>query len=158
MCAVARRRPPSQAVGQLAVGVSEEKENSVPNKYIYDHHTYEEIFNIWKFWKWLQRGVGRCASLHSAAQDKSYGTYIELVLKTSIASPVCLFVSHLLIVLRPMGLSVLGYQSHLLQRCHPVTVNACGHEGSSHLSPVPALRIFIAMRVRHSYNSSTNND
>ena len=26
--------------------------------------------------------------------------------------------------LRPMGLNVLGYQSFLLQRCHP----ACGHE------------------------------
>ena len=37
-------------------------------------------------------------------------------------------VSHL----RPMVLSVLGYQSQLLQRCHPV--NACGHEGPSHLS------------------------
>ena len=35
--------------------------------------------------------------------------YMELVL----------FVSHL----RPMGLNVLGYQSHLLQRCHP----ACGY-------------------------------
>ena len=29
------------------------------------------------------------------------------------------FLSHL----RPMGLNVLGYQSHLLQRCHPVTVD-----------------------------------
>ena len=33
---------------------------------------------------------------------------------------------------------------------------ACGHEGSSHLSPVHTLRIFIAMQVQHSYNSSTN--
>ena len=41
------------------------------------------------------------------------------------------FVSHL----RPMGLNVLGYHSHLLQRCHP----AYGHEGSFHLSPVLAL-------------------
>ena len=41
-----------------------------------------------------------------------------------------LSVSHL----RPMGLNVLGYQSHLLQRCHP----ACGHYGYSHLSPVLA--------------------
>ena len=56
--------------------------------------------------------------------------------------------------LRPMGLDVLGYQSHLLQRCHP----ACGHEGSSHLSPVLALRFLIAMMMQgqHSYNSSTN--
>ena len=37
-----------------------------------------------------------------------------------------------------MGFNVLGYQSHLLQRCHP----ACGHEGSSHLSPVLTLRFF----------------
>ena len=55
------------------------------------------------------------------------------------------FVSHL----RPMALNVLGYQSHPLQRCHP----ACGHEGSSHLSPVLALWIFIAIQVQHSYNS-----
>ena len=33
---------------------------------------------------------------------------------------------------------------------------ACGHKGSSHLSPVHALQIFIAMQVQHSYNSSTN--
>ena len=34
---------------------------------------------------------------------------------------------------------------------------ACGHKGSSHLSLVHALHFFIAMRVQHSYNSSTNN-
>ena len=45
------------------------------------------------------------------------------------------FVSHL----RPMGLNVLGYQPHLLQRCY----RACGREGSSHLSPVLALRILL---------------
>ena len=37
----------------------------------------------------------------------------------------------------------------------------CGHyhyhQGSSHLSPVHALRFFIAVQVQHSYNSSTNN-
>ena len=33
---------------------------------------------------------------------------------------------------------------------------ACGHEGSSHLSPVHALRFFIAMQVQHSYNSPSN--
>ena len=33
---------------------------------------------------------------------------------------------------------------------------ACGHKGSSHLSPVHALHFFIAMKVQHSYNSSTN--
>ena len=33
---------------------------------------------------------------------------------------------------------------------------ACGHKGSSHLSPVCALQFFIAMQVQHSYNSSTN--
>ena len=38
------------------------------------------------------------------------------------------------------------------QHYHP----ACGHEGSSHLSPVRALRIFIAMQVRHSAYSSSN--
>ena len=53
---------------------------------------------------------------------------------------------------RPMGVNVLGYQSQLLQRCHPV----CGHEGSSHLSPVLALRFFIAMHVQYPYNSSTD--
>ena len=37
---------------------------------------------------------------------------------------------------------------------HPV--NARSHEGSSHLSPVHALRSFIAMQVQYSYNSSTN--
>ena len=50
--------------------------------------------------------------------------------------------------LHPMDLKVLGYQSHLLQRCHP----ACGHEGSSHLSPVLDLRMFIAMQIQHSCN------
>ena len=43
---------------------------------------------------------------------------------------VCLFVSPL----RPMGLNVLGYRSHLLKRGHL----ACGHEIFSHLSPVLA--------------------
>ena len=33
---------------------------------------------------------------------------------------------------------------------------ACGHKGSSHLSPVHALQFFIAVQVQHSYNSSTN--
>ena len=35
---------------------------------------------------------------------------------------------------------------------HPV----CGHEGSSHLSPVHTLQLFIAIQVQHSYKSSTN--
>ena len=34
--------------------------------------------------------------------------------------------------------------------------HACGHKGSSHLSPVHALQFFIAMQVQHSDNSSTN--
>ena len=59
-----------------------------------------------------------------------------------------LFVSHL----RPMGLNVLGYQSHVLQRCHPIY----GHKGYSHLSSVLALRMFITMQVQHSYNSSSS--
>ena len=46
-----------------------------------------------------------------------------------------LFVPHL----QPMGLNVLGYQSHLLQRRHP----ACGHEGPSHLSLVFAYDFFV---------------
>ena len=54
--------------------------------------------------------------------------------------------------LRPMDLNVLGYQSNLLKRCHP----ACGHETSSHLSPVLPSRICFAMQVQHSYHSSTN--
>ena len=33
---------------------------------------------------------------------------------------------------------------------------ACGHKGSSHLSPVHTFQLFIAMQVQHSYNSSTN--
>ena len=62
---------------------------------------------------------------------------------------VCLFVSPL----GTMGLNLLGYDSHLLQRFHL----ACGHEGSSHLSPVLVfLRFFIAMQVQHSYTSSSS--
>ena len=33
-------------------------------------------------------------------------------------------------------------------------IAACGHKGSSHLSPVHALQLFIAMQVQHSYNSN----
>ena len=33
---------------------------------------------------------------------------------------------------------------------------ACGHQESSHFSPVHALRFIIAMQVQQSYNSSTN--
>ena len=33
---------------------------------------------------------------------------------------------------------------------------ACGHKGSSHLSPVHALQCFIAMQGQQSYNPSTN--
>ena len=40
----------------------------------------------------------------------------------------------------------------IINHYHP----ACGHKGSSHLSPVHALQLFIAMQVQHSYNSSTN--
>ena len=65
---------------------------------------------------------------------------------------VCSYSSFVSPSLWPMGLSVLGYESHLLlQRCHP----ACGHEGSSNLSPVLALQNFTALQVQHSYNSST---
>ena len=42
---------------------------------------------------------------------------------------------------------MLGYQSHLLQRCHPVNA-ACGHERSSRLSPILALLIFIAIQFQ----------
>ena len=52
-----------------------------------------------------------------------------------------LFVSHL----REIGPNVLGYQSHLLQRCHP----ASGHEGSS-ISPwFSSYIFFIAIQVQH---------
>ena len=51
-----------------------------------------------------------------------------------------------------ISLTAAGHQrSHLLQCCH----SACGHEGSSHLSPVLALRVFIGMQVQHSYSSSS---
>ena len=66
--------------------------------------------------------------------------------ESSSPSGAVLFASYL----RSMGLKVLGYRSHLLQRCHP----ACGHEGSSHLSAVLALWVFIAKQVQHSYSSS----
>ena len=59
------------------------------------------------------------------------------------------FVLHL----RSMGLSVLGYQSHLLQRCRP----ACGHQGSFFPSlPVSRLTFLVAIQVQHSYNLSIN--
>ena len=60
----------------------------------------------------------------------------------------CLFVSYV----RLIGLNVLAYQSHLLQRCHP----ACGHPRISPSLPGSTLRFFIAMQVQHSYTSSTN--
>ena len=55
---------------------------------------------------------------------------------------------------RSLGVNVLGYTNPpYFKRCHP----AYGQKGSSHLSPVLALRIFIAMvQVQHPYNSSTN--
>ena len=37
------------------------------------------------------------------------------------------------------------------QHCQP----ACGHQGSSHLSPVHAFRILIAIKVQHPCDSST---
>ena len=47
-------------------------------------------------------------------------------------------------------------QSHILQRFHHHPVNACGHEGCSHLSPFLALWFFIAVQVvQHSYSSTT---
>ena len=65
------------------------------------------------------------------------------VLTNLPAGVLFLFVSHLW----PMGLNVLDYHSHLLQRFHPT----CGHEGCSHLSPVLVLRVFTAMQIQHSY-------
>ena len=53
------------------------------------------------------------------------------------------FVVPHLLLLRPMGLNGLGYQSHLLQRCRP----ACGHGGSSHLFSVLA-SVFIRAALR----------
>ena len=52
----------------------------------------------------------------------------------------------------PMSPNVLGYQSYLLQRCRPVWVT----KDLPRLSPVFALRMFIATQVQHSYNSSIN--
>ena len=75
--------------------------------------------------------------------DRGHNPF-ERILLLSFCLFVCLFVSHVW----PMGLNVLGYQSHLLQRCHP----ACGHEGYFHLSPVFALYVLIAMQGQHSYN------
>ena len=37
---------------------------------------------------------------------------------------------YILFCIRPIYLNVLGYPSHVLQRCHP----ACGHEASSYLT------------------------
>ena len=54
-----------------------------------------------------------------------------------------------LFVSLPMGLNLLCYLSHLLERCH----SACGHKITSHLCPVLAYD-FIAMQAQHSYTSS----
>ena len=76
----------------------------------------------WKEWEWYWAFHRRSHRL-SSGEGRPQGFMIFV-----------LFVSHL----PPIGLNVLGYRSHLLQRCHP----ACGHEGSSHLSPVPRLMNF----------------
>ena len=57
-------------------------------------------------------------------------------------------VSHL----RPIGLNVLGYQSHLLmlQRCHPVCVSLRVIRSL----PGSRLRLFFSMQVQHPYTSS----
>ena len=95
------------------------------------------------FWgKYVRLGY-ETKSLRSCMRKQYRRTYyvirdgtesiLEKVMSVVLRQPVhfILFVSHL----RPMGFNVLGYQSHLLQGCH----SACGHEGSSHLSPVLAL-------------------
>ena len=48
----------------------------------------------------------------------------------------CIYLYLFISDLRPIGPNVLGYQSHLLQRCHPATVVT--KDLSSHLSPVLA--------------------
>ena len=50
-------------------------------------------------------------------------------------------------------MTVKGYQSHLsiLQRCRLV----CGHEGSSHLSPVLALWFFMQVHISYNYLCSS---
>ena len=53
-------------------------------------------------------------------------------------SSFCLFVCISLMTDGPQR-AIIGYQSHLLQSCRP----ACGHEGSSHLSSVLALRFLF---------------
>ena len=52
----------------------------------------------------------------------------------------------------PMGPDVLGYQSHLLQRCHPASVDTKDLPISPRFSPYD---FFIVMQIQHSYNSST---
>ena len=73
-----------------------------------------------------------CTKLHITAQSDAVILLVVIVFFLLLSR------------LRPMGLNVLGFPSHLLQRCHhchPVTVNACGHEGSLNLSPVSMLFI-----------------
>ena len=88
---------------------------------------------------YLQRGLN-CSGLRNGRR----------ILRCSSAVHICCCGRSLrfYLYLRSMGLNVLSYQPHLLQRCyhHP----ACGHEGSSHLSPVLALWNFNAIQLQHS--------
>ena len=58
------------------------------------------------------------------------GTPFQVICSSTREVFLCLFLYRYLSPLRPMGLSVLYYQSDVLQRCHP----ACGHKGFYHLT------------------------
>ena len=64
-----------------------------------------------------------------------------------------LSVSHMLATSQPSSLyltygrgtsTCLIYKLHLLQGCHP----ACGHEGSSHIAPVIAMRFSVYVSIK----------
>ena len=62
----------------------------------------------------------------------SYGTHVPKLSATETRiREIILSRIELCLTCGRLGLDVLGYQSHQLQRCHP----ARGHEGSSYLSP-----------------------
>ena len=110
----------------------------------------------------LNRSIGKCnlhtTPEHALAQkereretDRRTDT---LERRSSVLCMFCLYLSHL----RPMGLNVLGYyQSHLSYYINAAMLPSFVR--SIRIFPAlpgSRLRIFIAMQVQHSYNSSTN--
>ena len=113
------------------------------------HRGTYNILSRYPLYRYLVNRLEREVTTRGDGEVKSRAHTFSLPDQLVERAAFCLFVSHL----RPMGPNVLGYQSHLLQCCQ----SACGHEESSHLSPVLGMRYLHLYTISSSKNTPHSN-